>query len=454
MHTADASALTPPRHPRNPRNLPVFKSKFDPAVSRSPKSAKHQYRQKSTPKNRPERVLFAGAVKRVSGFSLKSYPLGPSSRPGVAVVSPYLQVVRPRLAPGAAPGPAASPAAEWQRPGNAQPCPGTASGWTGGQKVRRLAVCGRGAGRSRDHRASGRASRYRVRPRPQAARQDRLRSARGTCGCCWPGAGCRSAGSRPATSWSAGRCWSCTTTCAASAPPGRSGSTRSCSIRAPRSWAGGALRTEKGVAGLRAAAAVCLSPAGQLQVAIALEVIDALEARLHVVRHQLLDAARHLAGAKALAARLYGVGPVTALAMTCWLGGAGRFSSSRQAVRFTGLDITVSSSAARGRPGSCPGRGRRCCAGPSMRPAKRTPAPDHRYYAAGQGPQEQQARLPVRGPPIDLPRARADSWPSKVRSRMYSRSISPEASSSSRAATPLANVRRPRRDRRSRGGRG
>ena len=22
MHTADASALTPPRHPRNPRNLP------------------------------------------------------------------------------------------------------------------------------------------------------------------------------------------------------------------------------------------------------------------------------------------------------------------------------------------------------------------------------------------------------------------------------------------------
>jgi hypothetical protein len=32
-------------------------------------------------------------------------------------------------------------------------------------------------------------------------------------------------------------------------------------------------------------------------------VIDALEARLHVVRHQLTDAARHLAGAKALAAR-------------------------------------------------------------------------------------------------------------------------------------------------------
>src|SRR5437867_8592291 len=55
----------------------------------------------------------------------------------------------------------------------------------------------------------------------------------------------------------------------------------------------GALRTDKGVAGLRAAAAGCLSPAGQLQVATALEVIDALETRLHTVRHQLTGAARH-----------------------------------------------------------------------------------------------------------------------------------------------------------------
>ena len=83
----------------------------------------------------------------------------------------------------------------------------------------------------------------------------------------------------------------------------------------------GALRTEQGLAALRAAAAAHLSPAGQLQVATALEVIEALEARLHVLRHQLLDAARHLTGAKVLAARLYGVGPVTALAMTCWLAG-------------------------------------------------------------------------------------------------------------------------------------
>src|SRR6516164_7362391 len=113
----------------------------------------------------------------------------------------------------------------------------------------------------------------------------------------------------------------------------------------------GTLRTWPGVAALRAAAAAHLSPAGQLQVATALEVIDGLEARLPAVRHQLLAAARHLTGAKVLAARLYGVGPVTGLAITCWLAGEGRFSSSRQAARFAGLDIPVSSSDRKGPPG-------------------------------------------------------------------------------------------------------
>jgi hypothetical protein len=41
-------------------------------------------------------------------------------------------------------------------------------------------------------------------------------------------------------------------------------------------------------------------------------VLAALEARLDELRHELLDAARHLAGARVLAARLYGVGPLTA----------------------------------------------------------------------------------------------------------------------------------------------
>ena len=70
----------------------------------------------------------------------------------------------------------------------------------------------------------------------------------------------------------------------------------------------GALRTGKDLAALRAATATHLSPVGQLQVAVSLEVLEALEARMHQVRHQLLAAARHLTGAKVLAARLYGGG--------------------------------------------------------------------------------------------------------------------------------------------------
>ncbi len=103
----------------------------------------------------------------------------------------------------------------------------------------------------------------------------------------------------------------------------------------------GALRTGQGLAALREGAAAHLSPAGQLQVAAALDMLAAVETRMEVLRTQLRYAARHLTGAKVLAARLYGVGPVTALALTCWLAGESRFSSSRKAVRFSGLDITA-----------------------------------------------------------------------------------------------------------------
>jgi len=145
----------------------------------------------------------------------------------------------------------------------------------------------------------------------------------------------------------------------------------------------GILRTERGLAELRASAAVHLSPAGQVQVATALDILSALEARLHAVRHQLLHAARHLADAKVLAARLYGAGPVTALAITCWLGGADRFSSSRKAVRFAGLDITVSSDS-KGRPGRLSRQGPpvlRWAVYEAGKTHARTSAPDHRYYA-------------------------------------------------------------------------
>ena len=146
----------------------------------------------------------------------------------------------------------------------------------------------------------------------------------------------------------------------------------------------GTLRSEQGLAALRAAAAAHLSPAGQLQVATALDMTEALEARLDELRHQLTDSARHLTGAKVLAARLYGVGPVTALAITCWLGGKDRFSSSRKAVRFAGLDVTVHSSDRKGPPGRLSRQGPpvlRWAVYEAGKTHARSSAPDYRYYA-------------------------------------------------------------------------
>jgi len=78
-----------------------------------------------------------------------------------------------------------------------------------------------------------------------------------------------------------------------------------------RQLGGGGLRTEQGLAEVRA-------------VATALDMLAALDEHLDAVHRQLLHAARHLTGARVLAARLYGVGPITALALTCWLAGAGQ----------------------------------------------------------------------------------------------------------------------------------
>ena len=238
--------------------------------------------------------------------------------------------------------------------------------------------------------------------------------------------GCRSAGSRPAASWRPGPCPGCITTCGPGTPPGCSGSTRCCSTTAPPALGPGTLRTRQGAAALQAVAASGLSPAGQLQVATALEVIEALETRMHAVRHQLLAAARHLTGAKVLAARLYGVGPVTALAMTCWLAGAGRFSSSRQAVRFAGLDVTVWSSDRKGPPGRLSRQGP-----PVLRWAvygRQDPRPVLRpglpVLRPGQGPLQRQARRAVRGPQDPPP---GPSHPGRARRRRADRRLRPLA---------------------------
>lgn len=94
-----------------------------------------------------------------------------------------------------------------------------------------------------------------------------------------------------------------------------------------------------------------LSVVGRLQVNTALSMMDALNEHLERLRHRLLSTARHVHGARTLMHEIYGVGPMTSLALCAWLGGANRFSSSRKAVRFVGLDITVHSSDSKRSPG-------------------------------------------------------------------------------------------------------
>lgn len=144
------------------------------------------------------------------------------------------------------------------------------------------------------------------------------------------------------------------------------------------------LRSEQGLAELRTVAAEQLSVVGQRQVETALAMLATLDEHLEATHRQVLHAARHLTGAKVLAARLYGVGPITALALTCWLGGADRFSSSRKAVRFAGLDVTVHSSDGKRAPGHLSRQGPavlRWCVYEAGKNHARASAPDHAYYA-------------------------------------------------------------------------
>lgn len=84
-----------------------------------------------------------------------------------------------------------------------------------------------------------------------------------------------------------------------------------------------------------------VSPAARHTVDLALRTIDRVNEELLSIEQQLVQTARRLQGCRVLTRELYGVGPFTAVAVLGELGDAARFSSSRKAVRHTGLDVTV-----------------------------------------------------------------------------------------------------------------
>jgi transposase len=126
-----------------------------------------------------------------------------------------------------------------------------------------------------------------------------------------------------------------------------------------------------------------LSPAGRQAIMVALRVIDALDTELDALYRQIRSFATGQPGCRALQAQ-YGVGPITSTAIWAMMGDTRRFSASRQAVRHTGLDITVYSSDGKR------SRGHLAKQGPPLLRwalyeaaclASHTRAPDHDYYA-------------------------------------------------------------------------
>jgi transposase len=130
-------------------------------------------------------------------------------------------------------------------------------------------------------------------------------------------------------------------------------------------------------------AAQPLTPAAREQITVALSVIDELERQLTPLDKELRAFARRQPGCRALMGQ-FGVGELIAVTILAELGDARRFSSSRDAVRFAGLDITVHQSDQRRAPGHLSRQGP-----PTLRwalfeatmCAARPCSPDYEYYS-------------------------------------------------------------------------
>jgi transposase len=118
------------------------------------------------------------------------------------------------------------------------------------------------------------------------------------------------------------------------------------------------------------------------QIAVALAMLDALEAQLAPIDCELRAYARRQSGCRALQAH-YGIGALTAVTILAELGDARRFSSSRHAVRYAGMDITVHQSDQRRAAGHLSRQGPpalRWALFEAAQVARRPTSPDRDYY--------------------------------------------------------------------------
>jgi transposase len=128
-----------------------------------------------------------------------------------------------------------------------------------------------------------------------------------------------------------------------------------------------------------------LSPAARQRIAVGYQMLDATDAARLPLKRELERFGRRQPACRLLAETYYGIGPLTAVAVWSELGDCRRFSRSMQAVRHTGLDVTVDSSdqhragghLARQGPGTL-----RWALFEAGKCAARATSPDYEYYQA------------------------------------------------------------------------
>jgi transposase len=130
-------------------------------------------------------------------------------------------------------------------------------------------------------------------------------------------------------------------------------------------------------------AALKLPAAAHEQLTIALEMIDAIDLQLGPFDLSLREYARKQTGCRTLTDQIYGVGELTAVTILAELGDTRRFQNSRDAVRYSGLDITIRESDQRRAPGHLSRQGPpalRWALYEAAQAARRPGSPDRVYY--------------------------------------------------------------------------
>lgn len=127
---------------------------------------------------------------------------------------------------------------------------------------------------------------------------------------------------------------------------------------------------------------LALNPAAKQSIELAQRMVEHINEELAPLEAELRQLARRYVGCRALM-RHFGIGPITAVAILSEHGDARRFSSSRKALRHTGLDITVYESDGKRAPGRLSRQGPpvlRWALYEAANCATRSSSPDHAYY--------------------------------------------------------------------------